>query len=224
MATTAFPGVPAPLAPASAAVPLGTLSFTLALTALGGYVDSLSYLRYQKLYVSFMSGNSTALGVALGKRDASQAVLLFGVIALFMTGALVGNLLAHWAGQWSRTVVLGAVAALLLAGAWPAGGIGCLALAMGALNATVHQEGGVKVSLTYVTGTLVSLGMGLANLLTGQAPPAGWPGPILFWLAFVGGALVGAVAVLHAGALALPGAVGLSLLLALVGRRVRDTQ
>ncbi len=227
-APAAAPSPPAPTpgpAPAAPAAPLATLGFTLALVALSGYVDAVSYLRYDKLYVSFMTGNTTSLGVAIAQHDASKVVLLFGVIALFVTGVMGGNLLARWAGPWGRTVVLLVVAALLLlAGGWPAGAIAGLALAMGALNATVHQEGAVAVSLTYVTGTLVHFGVGLADLVSGRTPEKGWPGPVTFWLAFLGGALAGGALLVQRGVLALPIAVGFSLLLALLARRVRDTQ
>ncbi|WP_375419095.1 YoaK family protein [uncultured Hymenobacter sp.] len=222
----AAPAIPAPVAaPGPAIAPVATLSFTLALVALSGYVDAVSYLRYNKLYVSFMTGNTTSLGVAIAKHDASEVMLLFGVIALFVTGVMAGNLLARRAGPWSRTLILLVVAALLLlAGVWPAGAIACLVLAMGALNATVHKEGSVAVSLTYVTGTLVHFGAGLADLVSGRAPEKGWPGPVTFWLAFLGGALAGGALLVQWGALALPVAVGCSLLLALVAWRVRDTQ
>ncbi len=216
---------PAPATPDPPAAPPATQSFTLALVALSGYVDAVSYLRYNKIYVSFMTGNTTSLGVALAQRDGGKVVLLFGVIALFVTGVLAGNLLQRRAGQWGRTVVLFAVAALLLlAWPWPAGTIACLALAMGVLNATVHKEGSVAVSLTYVTGTLVHFGVGLADLVSGRTPEKGWPGPVLFWLAFLGGALAGGALLVQRDALALPVAIGLTLLLALVTRRVRDTK
>lgn len=219
MATTS------PTAPAPPIAPLATLSFTLALVALSGYVDAVSYLRYNKLYVSFMTGNTTSLGVAIAKHDASKVVLLFGVITLFVTGVVAGNLLARRAGPWGRTVVLLTVATLLLlAGAWLAGAIVCLALAMGALNATVHKEGAVAVSLTFVTGTLVHFGLGLADLVSGRTPEKGWPGSVTFWLAFLGGALAGGALLVQWEALVLPVAVGCSLLLALVARRIRDTQ
>ncbi|AMJ67477.1 YoaK family protein [Hymenobacter sp. PAMC 26628] len=217
---------PAPAAAAGPAIALlATQSFTLALVTLSGYVDAISYLRYDKLYVSFMSGNTTALGVALAQHSASKIVLLFGVVALYVTGVMGGNLLSRWAGQWSRTLVLLVVAALLLgAGAWPAGAIACLALAMGVLTATVHKEGSVSVSLGYVTGTLMQIGRGLADLVSGHAPAKGWPGLFSVWLAFVGGALAGGALLVQRGALALPVAVGGSLLLALLARRVRDTK
>ncbi|WP_375419198.1 YoaK family protein [uncultured Hymenobacter sp.] len=217
---------PVPAAtPGPAAVPPATLRFTLALVALAGYVDAVSYLRYQGLYVSFMSGNTTALGVAIAKQTTSKIGQLAGVLALFVVGALLGNLLARWARQWGRTLILTCVAGLLLlAGAWPAGAIACLTLAMGALNATVHKEGSVTVSLTYVTGTLVHFATGLADLLSGQAPAKDWPGLLTFWLAFLGGALAGAVLLVQQGPLALPIAVGLALVLALVARRVQGTQ
>ncbi len=40
--------------------------FAIALAALAGYVDAVGYLSAGGYFVSFMSGNTTRLGVALG--------------------------------------------------------------------------------------------------------------------------------------------------------------
>ena len=120
-------------------------------------------------------------------------------------------------------MLLVVAALLLVAMAWPAGAIACLALAMGALTATVHKEGSVSVSVGYVTGTLMQVGLGLADLVSGHAPAKGWLDLVSFWLAFLGGALAGAALLAQLGGLVLPVAVGSCLLLALVARRVRDT-
>jgi uncharacterized membrane protein YoaK (UPF0700 family) len=215
-----MPGSP----PTSSALPLGALSFTLALVALAGYVDAVGYLQFQGLFVSFMSGNTTSLGVAVAQENAGKAGELVGVVALFVVGVVGGSLLHRWAGRWGNAVILFVIAALLLlAYAWPAATIAGLVLAMGALNASVHEVGRVKVSLTFVTGTLVRFGTGLADWLSGQAPAQDWLWPVTLWLAFLAGALGGAAALHHLGPLALPTAAGLSLALAAAARR-RDIE
>lgn len=209
---------------APAALPLGALSFTLALVALAGYVDAVGYLRFQGVFVSFMSGNTTSLGVAVAEENTSKLLELAGVIGLFVAGVVGGSLLHRRAGSWGNTLLLLVILNLLvLAYALPVAAIESLVLAMGVLNASVHQVGRVKVSLTFVTGTLVRFGTGLADWLSGQAPAQDWLWPTTLWLAFLAGALGGAAALRHLGGAALLGAAGLSLGLALVARRVRGT-
>jgi len=216
--------MPEPSAPAPAALPLGALSFTLALVALAGYVDAVGYLRFAGVFVSFMSGNTTSLGVAVAQEDTAKLLELAGVIGLFVAGVVGGSLLHRRAGRWGNTLLLLVIVGLLgLAYAWPPAAIESLVLAMGALNASVHQVGRVKVSLTFVTGTLVRFGAGLADWLSGQAPAQDWLWPVALWLAFLAGALGGAAALRHLGGGALLGAAGLSLGLAVVARRVRGT-
>ena len=201
--------------------PLPALGFTLALVALAGYVDATSYLRFQGLFVSFMSGNTTALGVAVARANAGRAGELAGVVALFVAGVVGGSLLHHRAGRGGNSLILSLLAALLtLAYALPPVAIASLALGMGALNATVHQVGRVKVSLTFVTGTLVRVGTNLADWLRGAAPAQGWRWPLGLWLAFGAGALGGGLVGLRWPAAALPLAAALSLALAAAARRV----
>ncbi|MGI4737430.1 MAG: YoaK family protein [Janthinobacterium lividum] len=210
--------------PAPAAAPLAALSFTLTLVALAGYVDAVSYLRFAGLFVSFMSGNTTSLGVAVAHEDAAKAGELAGVVALFVAGVVAGSLLHRWAGRWGNTLLLVAIANLLvLATTLPATTITSLVLAMGVLNASVHQVGRVKVSLTFVTGTLVRFGAGLADWLSGAAPAHDWLWPVTLWLAFLAGALGGAAAQQHLPQVALLLAAGLSLALAGAARWVRGT-
>jgi len=205
-------------------LPLGALSFTLALVALAGYVDAVGYLRFAGVFASFMSGNTTSLGVAVAEENTDKVLELAGVIGLFVAGVVGGSLLHRWAASWGNTLILLVIAALLgLAAAWPPAAIESLVLAMGTLNASVHQVGRVKVSLTFVTGTLVRFGAGLADWLSGQAPAQDWLWPVTLWLAFLAGALGGAAGQAHLGRLALPAAAALSLGLATVARRVRGT-
>jgi uncharacterized membrane protein YoaK (UPF0700 family) len=208
----------------SSTLPLGALGFTLGLVALAGYVDAVGYLQFQGVFVSFMSGNTTSLGVAVASADAGRGWELAEVITLFVVGVVGGSVLHRRAGRWGNSLILVLLATLLLlAYATPVAAIASLVLAMGALNATVHQVGRVKVSLTFVTGTLVRFGTGLADWLSGQAPAQDWLWPVTLWLAFLGGALGGAAALEHLGSHALLGAAGLSLGLAAVAGRVRGT-
>jgi uncharacterized membrane protein YoaK (UPF0700 family) len=201
---------------------LAAFGLTLAIVALAGFVDAYSFLQFKGLFVSFMSGNTTALGVAVAAGDAAHLHELLPTLGLFVSGVVGGSLLHAGTGRWGSTAILGVVAALLLlAHYYPALTLRSLPLAMGVLNAAVHEVGGVKVSLTFVTGTLVRFGTGLADLLRGQLTSWAWLWQLALWLAFLVGALTGAGFLLHLRPEALPAAAGLSLVLALLAGLVR---
>ncbi len=210
--------------PATSPTPLlAALALTLAIVALAGFVDALSFLQFKGLFVSFMSGNTTSLGVAAAKADGAKLHQLLLVISLFVGGVVLGTLLHNRAGErWSTSLILSMVSMLLaLAHAYPLLAIEGLTLAMGILNASVHEVGGAKVSLTFVTGTLVKFGTGLANLLSGRHESWDWLWQLTLWLGFLSGALAGAAALLRLPQAALLLAAGLSLALALLAGLVR---
>src|SRR5260370_7840837 len=69
------------------------ISLASALSALAGYVDAIGFLHLGGLFVSFMSGNSTRMGVSLAEGQWSHAAKALGLIALFVTGAAAGSLI-----------------------------------------------------------------------------------------------------------------------------------
>lgn len=167
--------------------------FAITLSALAGFVDAVGFLSANGYFVSFMSGNTTRLGVALGTNPAKALVPAL-LIGGFICGVSAGALASLRAGRWRKPAVLALVAALLLAGAGAraAGSeramLFALVLAMGAINNTFQRGGEVTVGLTYMTGALVRLGQGFALWLLGKAEP-GWTA----WGALWGGLLCGAV-------------------------------
>jgi len=64
-----------------------------ALSALAGYVDAIGFLHLGGLFVSFMSGNSTRMGVSLAEGQWWSALESLGLIALFVAGAAAGSLI-----------------------------------------------------------------------------------------------------------------------------------
>src|SRR5258708_36354508 len=68
------------------------ISLACALSALAGYVDGIGYLYLGGLFVSFMSGNSTRMGVNLAQGQWMNAAEAFGVITLFVIRAAAGSL------------------------------------------------------------------------------------------------------------------------------------
>lgn len=189
-----------------------------ALSALAGYVDGIGFLHLGGLFVSFMSGNSTRMGVFFAEGEWRSALEALGLIALFVGGAAIGSLivlgrLAH------RQVVLLLIEALLLLAAGLAHHLGqqslavaAIVLAMGLENAVFQIDGGGGMGLTYVTGALVKVGQLLAGAMTG-GPRWGWLPNLLLWAALVAGAVVGALAYrrFNLGAISFAGAVALVL-------------
>ncbi len=184
------------------------------LAALAGGVDAIGYLLLGRLFVSFMSGNSTMLGVAIQRRDWSEGLRAGGLILLFVAGAAAGAVIARFARQRRMPAVLLAVASLLaLAAGWPGSDLPGIAvavtvLAMGALNAALDRAGGVSVSLTYVTGALARFGHGLGDALAGHSDGIGWRAQAVPWIGLVAGLVAGAAAQVAYGRDALWAAAG----------------
>ncbi|HEY5065800.1 MAG TPA: YoaK family protein [Xanthobacteraceae bacterium] len=175
------------------------VALACALAALAGYVDGIGFLHLGGLFVSFMSGNSTRMGVSLAQghwRDAAEAL---GLVALFVIGAAAGSLIVLGRGTRQQPWVLLAEALLLAAAALSYAfglskvAVAAIVLAMGLENAVFQIEGGGGLGLTYVTGALVKVGQLAAAALSGGARWA-WAPNLLLWAALVMGSVCGALA------------------------------
>ena len=80
-------------------------ALAVGLSALAGYVDALGFIHLGGFFVSFMSGNSTRLGVGLVERTHDAAIAL-GLIGLFVLGVILGSLAGRRAQSHRRVVVL----------------------------------------------------------------------------------------------------------------------
>jgi uncharacterized membrane protein YoaK (UPF0700 family) len=175
------------------------IGLACALSALAGYVDGIGYLYLGGLFVSFMSGNSTRLGVNLAQAQWSNAAEALGLIALFVTGAAAGSLIVFGRGIHRQPWLLLVEAVLLTAAALCANfglpnlAIAAIVLAMGLENAVFQIDGGAGMGLTYVTGALVKVGQLAAAALTG-GPRWAWAPNLLLWAALVTGSVCGALA------------------------------
>ena len=128
-----------------------------------------------------------ALSGALAAARAKQTLVTFAFFAL-MTG--VGG------GTIRDLLIVALVAALILlcaaiAKPYQATPLLLLAAAMGALNGVFERDGEVSVGLTYMTGTLVRLGQGLARWMMRDGDVDGWLRHAILWTSFLGGGLVG---------------------------------
>src|SRR3982075_1192512 len=175
------------------------ITLACALSALAGYVDGIGFLHLGGLFVSFMSGNSTRMGVSLAEGHWSSASEALGLVALFVVGAAAGSLIVLGRGVNRQPWVLLAESSLLAAGALcyafglPNVAVVAIVLAMGLENAVFQIDGGAGLGLTYVTGALVKAGQLIAAALSGGAH-WGWFPNLLLWGALVTGSLCGALA------------------------------
>jgi uncharacterized membrane protein YoaK (UPF0700 family) len=197
------------------------VALACALSALAGYVDAIGFLHLGGLFVSFMSGNSTRMGVSLAEGQWLSAAEAFGLIALFVTGAAAGTLIVLGRGA-DRQPRLLLVEALLLAAAALCYAFGlsnvavaAIVLAMGLENAVFQIDGGAGLGLTYVTGALVKVGQLVAAALTG-GERWGWAPNLLLWTAMVAGSLCGALAYLWINLAAIWFAAGAALALSAI--------
>jgi uncharacterized membrane protein YoaK (UPF0700 family) len=169
-----------------------------ALSSIAGYVDAVGFLMTGGFFVSFMSGNTTRLAIGLAEAG-RQAALAGGLIFAFVLGAVIGALLGRAAGPRRRLATLGLVTVLLALGAvLAAAGMHlaatlAVALAMGAVNTVLADDGEVRVGLTYMTGNLVKLGLAIAGALAGERTTR-WPQHLALWTGLLAGAALGALA------------------------------
>lgn len=173
------------------------------LSALAGYVDAVGFMETGGFFVSFMSGNSTRLGVGLAQMQA-YAALAAGLIFAFVFGVMTGTFIGRKAGDRRRPVVLGMVALLIASAAgtgmmgFRGAAIAFMALAMGVENAIFEEGGEVRVGLTYMTGALVKAGQHATTALQGGRK-WDWVPHLCLWLGLTTGAVVGALAYLALG-------------------------
>ena len=196
------------------------IALAAVLSGVAGYVDAIGFLKLGGFFVSFMSGNSTRLGVGLARGDLWAAGKAAGLIGLFVVGVVLGALVARRVGEGRRAVVLAleagllALAAGLLSAGWGTAGVVAMVLAMGAENAVFQRNGDVGLGLTYMTGTLVKAGHRIASALSG-GPAWDWLPFLALWVGLTLGGAAGALAYLRIGALALWAAAGVVAALAL---------
>ncbi|WP_457104199.1 YoaK family protein [Methylobacterium sp. P5_C11] len=202
--------------------PRTRIPFAIALAALAGCADSIGFLEFSQLFMSFMSGNTTRFGVAVSNGDWENVTRVASTISIFCFGAFLGTLIAAWVGRW-RLAVLLTLQALLLAGgllmpwgtfAYPLHAYP-IVLALGLQNATLQDDGGRSLALTYVTGAVVRFGTGCANLLLGTVAPSFWIQAPL-WAGLTTGAVVGGLLDIRYGESAFLFPAALAAILALI--------
>ncbi|HJC86056.1 MAG TPA: DUF1275 domain-containing protein [Candidatus Corynebacterium faecigallinarum] len=182
----------------------GERALAMSLAAVAGYVDSIGFMFYGGVFLSFMSGNSTRFAVSFVEGDAELMLLAGQCIGLFMAGVILGAFVQRFStfklGKYrAREAVmilvatLFSISALLLAVGLEWACLLLLSLGIGAMNSVFERDGEVSVAVTYVTGTLVKAGQRFVDSFFGGRTAA-WVYPLLMALCLSAGAVVGAVA------------------------------
>lgn len=199
--------------------PIGTnmkIGLGVFLTMVAGCVDAIGYIALGGFFASFMSGASISLGMAMSEghwNSVHDGALL---IAAFLASATAATVVTGVAGAWALPTVL-LLEGGLLAGAVLMAGIGWSAsdsifpvvAAMGVQNTALRPMNGMRLGVTFMTGTLVSLGQDLGRALLGSRRPCSWFPHALLWCAFVAGAAAGAFLYAAFGFLAVSGPAAL---------------
>jgi uncharacterized membrane protein YoaK (UPF0700 family) len=169
------------------------LAFGLA--GLAGLVDATGFVVAGGYFTSFMSGNTTRMGVELVERPA-LALAPLGLIGCFLAGVISGAIIGRRFKGRHKRVLLGLVAALLGTGAavltagQPIPFLALSATAMGLANNVYARAGAVTVGVTYMTGALVRFGQGVAARMAGE-PLVSSRGYGLLWSTLALGAASG---------------------------------
>ncbi|AZL74432.1 YoaK family protein [Pseudomonas oryziphila] len=196
------------------------LGLVAGLSVLAGMTDAIGLLALGD-FVSFMSGNTTRLAVAISQADLALMLRLALAILSFVLGNALGVLLARHFRRRASPLLLVVAGLLAFAAAWPLAtsfpALVAAILAMGMLNAVVEQVNGLPIGLTYVTGALSRFGRGLGRWLLGERRH-GWRVQLVPWSGMLLGAAIGAWLEQRLGLLALFASCGLACVLALVSR------
>jgi uncharacterized membrane protein YoaK (UPF0700 family) len=187
-------------------VPRAPAVFAVFVTAIAGYFDAVGYIQLGHLYVSFMSGNSTHLGMALAAGAWGDVVLAALVVGAFVLGAGLGTIVADRSEATRVGSVLLAELLVLLAAFGLALSINPdvaligVAVAMGMQNAAHQLIAGADIGRSFITGALFSLGQALAKVFEGNKSDWRTIGVLaVSWLAFVCGVVVGSLTLATVG-------------------------
>lgn len=193
------------------------LMLVASLSVLAGMTDAIGFMASGD-FVSFMSGNTTRLAVAIGAGDLSLTARLLLLVATFVIGNALGVIVSRFSKRHALPLLLCIAALLCFAALWPPTdtlpALLAAIVAMGMLNAAVEEVNGLPVGLTYVTGALSRFGRGLGRWVMGERRN-GWRVQLIPWAGMFVGAVIGALLEQQMGlralwvSAALAGALGL---------------
>src|SRR5471030_108398 len=171
------------------------MSLVATLSVLAGMTDAIGFMASGD-FVSFMSGNTTRLAVAISDGDLGLTVRLLILVATFIVGNALGIVVSRLGGRRALPLLLCIATLLCGAAAWPYDeqlpALLAAIISMGMLNAAVEEVNGLPVGLTYVTGALSRFGRGLGRWMLGERRN-GWRVQLIPWVGMFVGAVIGAV-------------------------------
>ncbi|WDR03409.1 YoaK family protein [Devosia algicola] len=180
--------------------PLSKLSIGLLLTLAAGYTDAIGFVLLGGFFTSFMSGNTTQLGIDVTTGMFDHVATLLALILFFFGGGLTGSLLAHWNSRWANASVTAltggylALALILFSVGIPAAiALLFLAASAGSQNAILRPIGSARLGTTFVTGTLFMASQELARTLVDKNTNPVWIQHLAVWGALLIGAVWGAI-------------------------------
>ena len=198
------------------------LTLVASLSVLAGMTDAIGFMASGD-FVSFMSGNTTRLAVAISEGDLGLTGRLTLLVATFILGNALGVIISRISKRHALPLLLCIATLLCGAAAWPMAeqlpAVLAAIIAMGMLNAAVEQVNGLPVGLTYVTGALSRFGRGLGRWMLGERRN-GWRVQLIPWAGMFVGAVIGALLEHQLGIKALLVSGLLSALLGLVSLKI----
>lgn len=198
------------------------LCLVASLSVLAGMTDAIGFMATGD-FVSFMSGNTTRLAVAISDADLALVLHLVLLVLTFIAGNALGIVISRLGRRRALPLLLCIAVLLGVAAAWPfeerLPALLAAIVAMGMLNAAVEEVNGLPVGLTYVTGALSRFGRGLGRWLLGERRN-GWRVQLVPWTGMFAGAVLGAILEHHFGLKALFASALLSATLGLLSLKI----
>ncbi len=141
------------------------------LAFIAGYLDAAGFLKW-KVYVSFISGNSTQLGIALTSGKLNVLISSLSVIGCFVFGIYAGTCISLWRESKIQTLPFYIVSGILIVYTMASNyyninnglSIPIILFSTGVMNTIVTTVGDQKINTDFVTGTLNSLARNTAML------------------------------------------------------------
>lgn len=203
------------------------LGFVASLSLLAGMTDAIGFLAIGN-FVSFMSGNTTQLAVAISEGNVDIIFRLSFAVLAFIAGNALGIMFRNWSGRQALPLLLLIALLLFISGLlsvqFMVSSLLIAVLSMGMLNAVVEQLNGSSVGLTYITGGLSRLGRCLGRSFLGERSP-GWSMQLVPWIGMLVGAVLGAMLEARLDIKAMFFSSGLAVLLGLISMKIpRDWQ
>jgi len=148
---------------------------TAVLAFIAGQVNAVGYLGFRHESISNMTGNTSLLGIALGRGDGGEAVHWALTIAAFVLGAMLSGMIVQQSTlrlgrRYGVALLLESLllfAAVPLLDASSSLGLYLASAAVGLQNGMVSAYSGMVIRTAHVTGIFTDLGIYLGHLLRG---------------------------------------------------------